>query len=203
MRLYIICRVTSAETRRQRGQDRELKKLMTELRAICICSACASPIPPLAVCFVYHESEPYSCQSRAELGGEESRRKTPREEGRGVESCGKTVGWRPAANLGFEWPVTSHCTGTQNKEGERERERGGELWRPAYMCPVRGSPSWRRDGARIDWRWWTINEGIDFRVRVAGWGLEINWNKHINTSSILHPKHTHTLSHIYYEPCLA
>lgn len=39
------------------------KKLMTELRPIYICSACASLILPLAVCFVNRESQPYSCQS--------------------------------------------------------------------------------------------------------------------------------------------
>lgn len=44
------------------------KKLMTELRAIYICSASASLILLLAVCFVYHESEPYSCQSQAQAG---------------------------------------------------------------------------------------------------------------------------------------
>lgn len=175
-------------------------KLTTEPRAICICSACAPLMLPLAACFVYHESEPYSCQSWADAG-----RWKPEEDaekgGRESKKPGRAVGWWPAANLGFEWPVTSHCTVTQKAASGEKKKR--ELWSSAYMCPVRGSPSWRRDGGRIDWRWWTINEGIDSRVRVAGWGLEINWNKHINTSSILQPEHTHTLSQIYYEPCLA
>ncbi len=65
---------------------RKEKKLMTELRAIC--SACATLNLPLAVRFVYHESEPYSCQSRAEQGGE-SRRRTAREEGRSAKSQGE------------------------------------------------------------------------------------------------------------------
>ena len=210
MRLYIFLPVSAPETARRRAprREREEKKLATEPRAICICSACASLILPLAACFVCHESEPYSCQSRAEQGGE-SRRRTPRKGGQESKEPVKAVGWWPAANLGFEWPVTSHCTATQKaasggktkKKTKWELER--ELWSSAYMCPVRGSPSWRGDGGRIDWRWWTINEGIDFRVRVAGWGLEINWNKHINTSSVLHPERTHTLPQIYYEPCLA
>lgn len=180
---------------RQRAQRGKRKKLMTEPWAICICSACASLTLPLAVGFVCHESEPVT--SRAE------RWKPEEDAGKGGQESkepGKAVGWWAAANLGFEWPVTSHCTATQkaaSKKKKKNREGKRELWSSAYMCPVRGSPSWRRDGGRIDWRWWTINEGIDFRVRVAGWGLEINWNKHINTSSILHPEHTHTHTHFH------
>lgn len=175
---------------------------MTELRAIRICSACASLSLPLAACFVYHESEPYSCQSRAEQGGE-SRRRTPRKEGRRAKSAGESCRMMTSSQSRI-W-VTSYLPLHSDTEGSqlKEKKKRQSLWSSAYMCPVRGSPSWRGDGGRIDWRWWTINEGIDFRVRVAGWGLEINWNKHINTSSILHPEHTHTLSQIYYEPCLA
>lgn len=111
-------------------------------------------------------------------------------------------------------PLHRDTEGSQWEEGKKkekrkkshqgEQEGAWERWGAELpRVQSKGSPSWRRDGRRIDWRWWTINEVIDSGVRVAGWGLEINWNKHINTSSILHPKHTRTLSRIYYEPCLA
>lgn len=173
------------------------KRLMTELRAIYICYACACLIVQLAVCFVYHESEPYSCQSWGKQKGESWRRMQRRRAGeqRAGESC------RMMTSSQFRIWVTSYLPLHSDTEGNQQKKRVPR--HSGYMCPVRGSPSWRRDGGRIDWRWWTINEGIDFRVRVTGWGLEINWNKHINTSSILHPEHTHTLSHIYYKPFLA
>lgn len=170
---------------------------MTKLRAICICYACASLIVPLAVCFVYHESEPYGCQSWAEQRGE-SRRRTQRK--RAGEQRSKESYRMMTSSQSRIW-VTSYLPLHSNTEGSQQKKR--VLRSSAYMCPVRSSPSWRRDGGRIDWRWWTINEGIDFRVSVAGWGPEINWNKHINSSSILHPEHTHIFSQIYYKPRLA
>lgn len=116
----------------------------------------------------------------------------------GEESC-RTMSGRPPPI-----PETSylplHSNTEESRAGKKPRK---DLWIPANMCPAWGSPSWRWDEGRIDWRWWTINEGIDFRVRVAGWGLEINWNKDINTSTGLPPGHAHTFSQIYYETCLA
>lgn len=183
-------------------------------KAICICSARASlSAPPRSFCL--------TCITATELpagaGGVGWGIWGAQERGRGVNQSQRMTSGA-AANLGFEWPVTSHCTATlkavsgrrekkqkkRKKSHQGEQEGAWERWGAELpRVQSKGSPSWRRDGRRIDWRWWTINEVIDSGVRVAGWGLEINWNKHINTSSILHPKHTRTLSRIYYEPCLA
>lgn len=168
---------------------------------------------PLSFCrwlcalFIMNQSHIAASQSRARSrevkarggGCWEWRAGEQRARGGGEWSCRMMTSSQSRIWVTSYLPLHSDTESSRQKKKELERE----LWSSAYMCPVRGSPSWRRDGGRIDWRWWTINEGIDFRVRVAGWGLEINWNKHINTSSILHPEHTRTLSQIYYEPCLA
>lgn len=120
--------------------------------------------------------------------------------GRGVvaESRGKLEDdERPAVS---DWSDQLPPT-AQRHGGKPDGNKKKDLWIWENMCPVWGSPSWRWDEGRIDWRWWTVNEGIDFRVRVAGWGLEINWNKDINTSSVLPPEHTRALSQIYYDTC--
>lgn len=117
-----------------------------------------------------------------------------------VVKAGGSQSWRTMSG----GPRNELPPAAQQHRGKPGREKTPmDLWIPANMCPVWGSPSWRWDEGRIDWRWWTINEGIDFRVRVAGWGLEINWNKDINTSTGLPPGHAHTFSQIYYETCLA
>lgn len=161
---------------------------------------------------MYHS---YRAASWGRWGWEGGKGRGRQERGRGVDQSQRMTSGA-ATNLGFEWPVTSHSTATLEavsgrreqkkkrkvtKGNKREPERGGE---PRFHVSSRKAVHREEEtGRRIDWRWWTINEVIDPGVRVAGWGLEINWNKHINTSSILHPKHTHTLSRIYYEPCLA
>lgn len=156
---------------RQRAQRGKRKKLMTEPWAICICSACASLTLPLAVGFVCHESEPVT--SRAE------RWKPEEDAGKGGQESkepGKAVGWWAAANLGFEWPVTSHCTATQKaaskkKKKQRGKERAVELC--LHVSSQRQSIVEKRRGQNwlkvVDhkWRYWF--QGQSRRMR--------SWNK--------------------------
>lgn len=157
-----------------------------ERTAICLCFACLSLtlLSAGVLCLVVNQSCRTASHdsSRVAKAGGRHRGSRAGEQG----EPGEAGGWWEAGDRGFKWLVTSHRPATRRKASRKD------LWNPANMCPAWGSPSWRRDEGRIDWRWWTVNEGIDFRVRVAGWGLEINWNKDINTSTVLPPEHTHT-----------
>lgn len=145
------------------------KKLTTELRAICICSACASLILPLAACFVYHESEPYSCQSWADAG-----RWKPEEDaekgGQESKEPGKAVGWWPAANLGFEWP--SYLPLHSDTEGsQQKKKRAMELC--LHVSSQRQSIVEKRRGQN----WLKV---VDHKWRYWFWGQSRrmrSWNK--------------------------
>lgn len=184
-------RLCSSINKHARNSKMEFPHLMKrreardERTAICLCFACLSLTLLLAgvLCLSWIRAAELPVMIRAgwwkledDIG----------KQGRRSGEPGEAGGWWEAGDRGFKWLVTSHRPVTRRKASRKD------LWNPVNMCPVWGSPSWRRDEGRIDWRWWTVNEGIDFRVRVAGWGLEINWNKDINTSTVLPPEHTHT-----------
>lgn len=119
MRSFLAANKWARKKSETEGTARKEKTLTTELRAIYICSASASLILLLAVCFVYRESEPYSCHSWA-LAARWVLEEDAEEGGR--ESKGTATGSQSRIWVTSYLPLQSNTGGVWEKKRERELE---------------------------------------------------------------------------------
>lgn len=174
MRLYITAHKCgrNGETESAAWKEKEAHdRAMGHLHLFCMCVSHSAV--GCGLCLSWIRAIELPVTSRA------GRWKPEEDAGKGGQESkepGKAVGWWAAANLGFEWPVTSHCTATQKaaskkKKKQRGKERAVELC--LHVSSQRQSIVEKRRGQNwlkvVDhkWRYWF--QGQSRRMR--------SWNK--------------------------